>query len=159
MCTYFFPVRHRPPIFLRIKMQSDSVYLLVYFGAAEDDRITYCQSNEDAIVVHPVDATWQCKPVSRRTTVCVSVLPCPRVSVGLNLVACNSTAILFHMLLGQMVNTKHPRHFKAFPSVRRFKHQQDRVNVYSRFTSSRRAPKRPTGMRTNTCDLRCVRSI
>ncbi|CAN0087269.1 unnamed protein product [Scytosiphon promiscuus] len=39
---------------------SDSPYSLVYFAEVEDDRIWYCLSNEDAITVHPVDATWQC---------------------------------------------------------------------------------------------------
>eukprot|EP00752_Nemacystus_decipiens_P005789 g5238.t1 len=38
----------------------DSSYLLTYFGADEDNRITYCISNEDAITVHPADATWTC---------------------------------------------------------------------------------------------------
>eukprot|EP00752_Nemacystus_decipiens_P005791 g5239.t1 len=38
----------------------DSPYLLTYFGEAESNRITYCISNEDAITVHPADATWTC---------------------------------------------------------------------------------------------------
>ncbi|CAN0129309.1 unnamed protein product [Scytosiphon promiscuus] len=39
---------------------SDSPYSLMYFAEVEDDQIWYCLSNEDAITVHPVEATWQC---------------------------------------------------------------------------------------------------
>ncbi|CAM9728857.1 unnamed protein product, partial [Ectocarpus fasciculatus] len=31
-----------------------------YFAQDEYDRIYYCYSNEDAITVHPADATWLC---------------------------------------------------------------------------------------------------
>ena len=42
-------------------MQSYFNYFLAYVAEDENDSIGYCQSNEDAITVHPVDATWTCK--------------------------------------------------------------------------------------------------
>jgi len=41
--------------------QSDTPYQLVYFAEDESDRVLFCSSNEDAITVHPTDATWKCK--------------------------------------------------------------------------------------------------
>ncbi len=35
--------------------------MLTYFAEDEDERVTYCTSNELAITVHPTDATWECK--------------------------------------------------------------------------------------------------
>lgn len=49
-----------------MEMQSDSVYVLSYVTEVDDDAIVYCLSNEDAITVHPVDATWQCEGSHRR---------------------------------------------------------------------------------------------
>ncbi|CAN0504954.1 unnamed protein product, partial [Scytosiphon promiscuus] len=41
--------------------QSATPYI-VYFYSEDDDAIAYyCQSEEDAVSVHPVDATWLCE--------------------------------------------------------------------------------------------------
>lgn len=40
--------------------------MLAYFGEEDNDRIAYCLSNEDAITVHPADATWLCKYAGTR---------------------------------------------------------------------------------------------
>ncbi len=45
-------------------IQDDTSYFLMFFAEDDDDRIIYCLSNEDAITVHPTDATWQCKDVT-----------------------------------------------------------------------------------------------
>eukprot|EP00752_Nemacystus_decipiens_P005788 g5237.t1 len=38
----------------------DTPYILAYVGGDDEDWIAYCLSVEDAITVHPADATWTC---------------------------------------------------------------------------------------------------
>lgn len=63
-----------------IEIQTNFSYLLAY--VAEDDSndsISYCISNEDAVTVHPADATWICEHACRRTLLLHAALVYERV--------------------------------------------------------------------------------